>query len=175
MASESFTAIISLRPSLSSTPQDNIFKFQVHCPISYYSYYKPDGFDLRRLLQTNPYKYGDYEFDSLSIDNNFRPDRTYIVTMVSVEKINKVTNKTDAELRYCGLTRAWNGSCKSPSYTCSSPGPMFDFNVNEMVDVVWVNLLNPNLVPNASLQNSCLDQSKPLDNKCSFETKSFDT
>lgn len=61
LATGSITAIIPTPFASSSTPTDDIFKFQVYCPISYYSFlpYNGGGLDVRRL-QANAYKFGDY-------------------------------------------------------------------------------------------------------------------
>lgn len=85
--------------------------------------------------------------------DNFNSAQTYVVSMISTYDENG-----EAKLRYCGLTREWNGDCTNPSYTCSSPGPMFDFKVNQEVDVIWINQLSADIVPSedSQLVNTCI-------------------
>lgn len=85
--------------------------------------------------------------------DNFNSAQTYVVSMISTYDENG-----EAKLRYCGLAREWNGDCTNPSYTCSSPGPMFDFKVNQEVDVIWINQLSADIVPSedSQLVNTCI-------------------
>ena len=42
-------------------------------------------------------------------------------------------------ITYCGLTREWNQTCETATYTCSAPGAIFDLNISEKIFVLWVN------------------------------------
>jgi hypothetical protein len=50
-------------------------------------------------------------------------------------------NCQDDLIRYCGLTRKWNETCDSGKleYVCSTPGPIFDLEIQEEIYVFWVN------------------------------------
>ena len=51
--------------------------------------------------------------------------------------------------------RDWNGSCENAKYYCVSPGAMFDFSVGEYQDVIWVNQLDSDKMPDNG-EGSCL-------------------
>jgi hypothetical protein len=46
---------------------------------------------------------------------------------------------------------------------CSSPGPMFDIASREMVDVIWVNRLDHNILPD--VRGTCLDTKGKIKDK----------
>ena len=43
--------------------------------------------------------------------------------------------------------RDWNKPCEEAELLCLSPGAMFDFEVMKHEDVIWINELNPNNIP----------------------------
>ena len=94
------------------SPPPEPFKFRVHCPVKYYQNYidkisasfNPNDGELRRRLQESfyeQYKYGPWKFTEETIANdNFDPDRLYVVGISSVKDENGTSN-----LRYCSLMR----------------------------------------------------------------------
>jgi len=59
------------------------------------------------------------------------------------------TNSTKKVLNYCGLSRSFYRTCQEDAkYTCSSPAAMFDTTRYEHIDVAFINLINPRIIPN---------------------------
>jgi hypothetical protein len=71
--------------------------------------------------------------------------------------------KSVNELFYCGLVRNFTETCEKSYISCSSPGSMFDIPARKSVDIVWVNRLDPNILPD--VKGTCFDMEYQPDGK----------
>jgi len=104
---------------------------------------------------------------------------TYVVWVQS-HNISFVDGTTQAKPFYCGLARNWyDRDCKNAKLICSTPGPMFYFNVGEEANIIWINdINNTNLnwtqaecYASDSDDNICTSSAKDIkwkDNQCTY-------
>jgi hypothetical protein len=75
-------------------------------------------------------------------DSHYDFNNTYLVEVQSRNHNGKVI------LAYCGLVTRYGSSCESEVFpACSTPGPIFDLNVDQLTDIIWINKLNPDVHP----------------------------
>lgn len=139
------------------------FIFLAHCPISYLNQetsfqgippYNTNSSDdeLRRRRLYESYNKR-IEVDKKSF-NNYIPNRTYLVEVTS--RNITVDGASTSLLFYCGLTRQLFQDCNKSFIACSSPGPIFDIPVRQPIDIIWVNNLNPESLPDMS--ETCMEK-----------------
>lgn len=51
------------------------------------------------------------------------------------------TNSSKYQRRFCGFARNWDEDCDHARYICTVPGPYFETNQGEPINVVWINQL----------------------------------
>lgn len=73
---------------------------------------------------------------------------TFLVEVRSIATLG-ANDTIDNHLYYCGLARNYYGECQNDvKFACTRPGSMFDVLTYQHIDVAFVNLLNPLVVPN---------------------------
>lgn len=115
-------------PQQSFFTVETSYQFHVFCPIS-----SPN--DITSYLPSNSFL-SDKQIQSLYA-NSYDQYAVFIQAYPSI----LTDPSSPAQLYYCGKARTWNGTCNNSVQICSSPGPMFRFEVNTTVDVIWINAI----------------------------------
>jgi hypothetical protein len=104
-----------------------------------------------------------YNYELKVSDPSYDANSTYVVEARSLLFYFNTTDKNTGvrtlgnrtELFYCGVVRNYSDVCENSFMACSTPGPIFDIPDRKSVDIIWVNRLDRNILPEVS--GTCFD------------------